>query len=679
MVAPGKLTNPRFTLNQGQEDRSHGQFQDRMGELRWNLSRLKDLGEDCLVQIYDGGTSTGLAFYVQLKSSQDAQSHKPKKGSGFLRYRLEVKDLLHWENSSPLVVLFLWDVGVRQGFWQTIPAIIQELETSNRGWRKKTKVTVSVPLANRTDDDGFLKLRRTVADHVLTPISRTGNTELAFFFPDTEEGLGQMRALEHALDTGEQVSIRRDFISDFRPPEWYCRLYGERDWVPEIIEISPIPSKTSLLLRLEIDSREGPVVIPYLELHAVKQGRKQVTLTNEGQPSLLHVTMVVDREKLSVSLNFKQVRPGSSVYEARDIVAFLLGALNSDRVRLLDLRTGKLIFEHAMAQVSPNCALEEVRLHHELLEKLCFIQQHVARYGTFSLKNGITREDARAADRLFRICRDGKVDEKFSARLRLGPQGIAQLQNEGIVWFAGVQRIKLLNLEIPLGKVRMTVVNPSQFLNEVRNKSARSNGGSRSIRVRDVPVVSEYLEWLPEKSPWDRLYKAGASQAGYFTLSDARAAGYSPEILESLVRDGRVERCAGELFRLVQFPPFEHEDLVLIWLQTHRKAVFSHETALALHELSDILPSKRFIILPPDSEQDGLELGPGVVVHFAHVDESEVSWKGTVPFTSALRTLRDCIDVGVAPDLIEQARMEGIARGLFTDAEAPRIAAAKSA
>jgi len=45
------------------------------------------------------------------------------------------------------------------------------------------------------------------------------------------------------------------------------------------------------------------------------------------------------------------------------------------------------------------------------------------------------------------------------------------------------------------------------------------------------------------------------------------------------------------VYRLEHFPAGEHEDLVALWLWTDRAGVFSHETALALHGLSDTLPS----------------------------------------------------------------------------------------
>ncbi len=40
------------------------------------------------------------------------------------------------------------------------------------------------------------------------------------------------------------------------------------------------------------------------------------------------------------------------------------------------------------------------------------------------------------------------------------------------------------------------------------------------------------------------------------------------------------------VYRLVHFPVGDHEDLTAVWLWSEREGVFSHETALALHDLS---------------------------------------------------------------------------------------------
>jgi predicted transcriptional regulator of viral defense system len=44
----------------------------------------------------------------------------------------------------------------------------------------------------------------------------------------------------------------------------------------------------------------------------------------------------------------------------------------------------------------------------------------------------------------------------------------------------------------------------------------------------------------------------------------------------------------------VHFRASEHEELVTAWLWSERAGVMSHQTALSLHGLSDVLPAQIF-------------------------------------------------------------------------------------
>ena len=98
-----------------------------------------------------------------------------------------------------------------------------------------------------------------------------------------------------------------------------------------------------------------------------------------------------------------------------------------------------------------------------------------------------------------------------------------------------------------------------------------------------------------------------------------------------------------------------------------------------LHELSDILPRRLHITVPPGFDPNARRFDPSVELLRGDVADDEKCWLGPVPYTSALRTLRDCIDIGVSPDLIEQAIEEGLERGLFTRDQIPVTLSAKSA
>jgi predicted transcriptional regulator of viral defense system len=90
----------------------------------------------------------------------------------------------------------------------------------------------------------------------------------------------------------------------------------------------------------------------------------------------------------------------------------------------------------------------------------------------------------------------------------------------------------------------------------------------------------------PTTPSWDDLFDLAAGQDGLFSTAQAAEAGYSPQLLQKHLRAGRVRRVRRGVYRLVHFPPGEHDDLAAVWLWSNRAGVFSHETALSLHELS---------------------------------------------------------------------------------------------
>lgn len=97
---------------------------------------------------------------------------------------------------------------------------------------------------------------------------------------------------------------------------------------------------------------------------------------------------------------------------------------------------------------------------------------------------------------------------------------------------------------------------------------------------------------------WDALYAVAQSQLGYFTTQQAAEAGYSSQLLYKYLDNGRITRVRRGIYRLVHFPASEHEELVVLWLWADQTGVFSHATALALHDLSDVLPSRVHMTLP---------------------------------------------------------------------------------
>jgi predicted transcriptional regulator of viral defense system len=172
------------------------------------------------------------------------------------------------------------------------------------------------------------------------------------------------------------------------------------------------------------------------------------------------------------------------------------------------------------------------------------------------------------------------------------------------------------------------------------------------------------------KSPsWDDLFDLAVGQDGLFSTAQAAQAGFSPQLLQKHLRAGRVRRVRRGVYRLVHFPPGEHEDLAVVWLWSNRAGVFSHETALSLHVLSDVLPSRVHLTVPSAWSRRRLRVPQGVVLDYGDVANEDRTWVGPVQVTTVRRTLADCIAVGVAPDLVRQAIRQAAERGLVPKAD----------
>lgn len=177
----------------------------------------------------------------------------------------------------------------------------------------------------------------------------------------------------------------------------------------------------------------------------------------------------------------------------------------------------------------------------------------------------------------------------------------------------------------------------------------------------------------PKSPRWDDLFDLAASQDGLFSTVQAGEAGYSPQLLQKHLRAGRIRRVRRSVYRLVHFPPGEHEDLSAVWLWSARAGVFSHETALSLHGLSDVLPARVHLTVPSAWTRRRLRVPQGVVLAYADIPKAERTWAGSVPMTSVRRTLADCLAAGVAPDLMHQAIRQAADRGLVPKAELARL------
>lgn len=173
---------------------------------------------------------------------------------------------------------------------------------------------------------------------------------------------------------------------------------------------------------------------------------------------------------------------------------------------------------------------------------------------------------------------------------------------------------------------------------------------------------------------WDALFEVATAQAGFFTTRQASEAGYSPQLLQKHLKAGRIAHDRRGVYRIVHYPHVDNEELVAVWLWSERTGVFSHQTALALQGLSDVLPARAHLTLPAAWRRRRLTVPADVLLHYADLADEVRAWFGPVPVTTPARALNECARHGLAPDLLRQAAEQALVRGLVTRAELPEVA-----
>jgi predicted transcriptional regulator of viral defense system len=172
---------------------------------------------------------------------------------------------------------------------------------------------------------------------------------------------------------------------------------------------------------------------------------------------------------------------------------------------------------------------------------------------------------------------------------------------------------------------------------------------------------------MPDKREPDVLgLEAEAyQQGGYFNAAQARAHAVSRQLLEHHLRQGRFERIRRGLYRIQGYPTAEHDDMREAWMTiASTGALLSHESALALLDLSDNIPDAVHLLVA--RKHRGLRRPTGVVLH-THPDSEAIPtvWRDGLPLTAPARTLLD-VAPRLQPEQLSMAITQALRRGLLT-------------
>jgi predicted transcriptional regulator of viral defense system len=171
---------------------------------------------------------------------------------------------------------------------------------------------------------------------------------------------------------------------------------------------------------------------------------------------------------------------------------------------------------------------------------------------------------------------------------------------------------------------------------------------------------------MSSREKYFTLFRLAAEQGGYFTAQQARAVGYAYPAHHYHVAAGNWEHVRHGLYRLRDYPLPEHADLIEVSLrladhQGRPRAVFSHETGLVLHELSDANPDRLHVTVPPHFRHP---LETQLVVYRVKLEENEWEQHDGYRVTTPLRTLLDIAASDISWPYLEDAVAQALERGL---------------
>jgi predicted transcriptional regulator of viral defense system len=168
----------------------------------------------------------------------------------------------------------------------------------------------------------------------------------------------------------------------------------------------------------------------------------------------------------------------------------------------------------------------------------------------------------------------------------------------------------------------------------------------------------------PDRS---RLFDIAATQGGYFTSEQAKECGFSRALLSHHAKSGGFIRARRGLYRFREYPQSSREHVLAAWLSLGKDtAVVSHDSALDILDLSDVVPDSVHLTVPRSKRN--LPSIPGAKIHTSSrpIGREDKTVRDGIVVTSPTRSILDAAESGTSPEQIEMAVVEAVNRGLTT-------------
>lgn len=153
----------------------------------------------------------------------------------------------------------------------------------------------------------------------------------------------------------------------------------------------------------------------------------------------------------------------------------------------------------------------------------------------------------------------------------------------------------------------------------------------------------------------ERLREVALDQHGFINTAQALDQGVSHSELSTMVARSRLERAAHGVYRVPQVPETEYDEYQLAVLWTGApEACLSHDTALAVWEISDINPDRIHLTV---ARRRRLRRAGGerYIIHYGDLEEKRVTWWQGVRTVDVSTAISQCIASDVPSYLLRQA------------------------
>lgn len=490
-----------------QEQRSIHQFGERLVEAGWEHTRVQnDLGEDFIVLLYHRGEAVGVSFWVQLKSVSDARIRTTQK---YLPHRFKIKDLKHWEHFFDPVILLVWDVNLRKGWWISARDAVIALDEENPNWRQNKKdAIVHVPIQNDTSVPGLDRLRLVIAQHYQPLFVRDGPMQINITstFPPTPEGHEAARNLRRAFEEGERLELRGEYVTELDLPEWWSALYNPRNLPLTKLTLEPLQSNKEIRANLDILGKNGNAIhIPNMPLVVTRAGTKRMLLESNDRFKLLHFVLELRdaEDHVDAQSRIHMRFFGHGVSETMSLVELATIMMSGARVLL---HFPDLDMKPLQTQMDPHPRMIDETFAQYVMS-LYEIQNRTGVPITIPT-TGPYLEDMALAERVLQIVRQGEVtltDIREYALPGIDKEGLQRIcstyvDRDKVETF----RIESVNYvveisgtEISLGRFTRTIRGRLKEGPEVLKVliEQMSDGSFVSLTIVDAAVVDEFPDW----------------------------------------------------------------------------------------------------------------------------------------------------------------------------------------